>query len=126
MIFLDYKTKIRILLSIYEPSTLKRLKKERVITKDKCKKYIDYMIEKRNELVEKVFLMKDDNKIKLPVSFSHIIANVQGQMNLNGNSIVNITPNEAFELIEKYYDKIPNIWVLNHHRNYSKPCIIIT
>ena len=94
------------LLSIYEPSTLKRLKKERVITKDKCKKYIDYMIEKRNELVEKVFLMKDDNKIKLPVSFSHIIANVQGQMNLNGNSIVNITPNEAFELIEKYYDKI--------------------
>ena len=64
------------------------------------------MIEHRNELVEKVFLKKDDNKIKLPVSFAHIIANVQGQLALNANSLVNITPREAFELIEQYYDKM--------------------
>tara|TARA_B110000483_G_C18192640_1_gene541607 strand:+ start:294 stop:3371 length:3078 start_codon:yes stop_codon:yes gene_type:complete len=94
------------LLSIYEESTLKRLKKERTVTKDKCKKYIDYMIENRNELVEKVFRKRDDNRIKLPVSLTHIIANVQGQMNLNANSIVNITPNEAFEIIDKYYEKL--------------------
>ena len=94
------------LLSIYESGTLKRLKKERTITKDKCKYYVDYMIKHRNLLVENVFLNKDDNRIKLPVSFSHIIANVQGQLSLNANSLVNITPHEAFELIEQYYDKL--------------------
>ena len=53
------------------------------------------MIEYRDELVKNVFLNKDENEIKMPVSFQNIIANIQGQMGLNMNSIVDITPLEA-------------------------------
>ena len=48
------------------------------------------MIESRN-VVKCVFNNKNDNKLKLPVSFNHIIANIQSQYNLNSNSLVDIT-----------------------------------
>lgn len=89
------------LLMIYDKGTVTRLKKQLADTKTKCKEYIEYMIEKRNEIVDKVFKNKDDNTIKIPVSFANVIANIQSQCNLNANSIVDITPLEAFELIEK-------------------------
>ena len=89
------------LLSIYDKATIKRLKKQMTDTKSKCKQYIEYMIEKRNEIVEKVFKYKDDSNIKIPVSFTNIIANIQSQSNLNANSIVDITPLEAFQMIEE-------------------------
>ena len=94
------------LLSIYSKTTLARVKKQRSETKTKCKSYIDYMLDKRREIVECVFKMTDDNIVKLPVSFPSNIANIQSQMNLNANSIVDITPMEAFELIEEYYEKL--------------------
>ena len=52
--------------------------------------------------------------MKLPVSFPNNIANIQSQMNLNANSIVDITPMEAFELIEEYYEKLKS-------HEYMKP-----
>jgi len=38
-----------------------------------------------------------------------LIANIQGQMSLNSNSIIDITPMEAFDLIEQYYEKLKQI-----------------
>jgi DNA-directed RNA polymerase II subunit RPB1 len=43
-----------------------------------------------------------------------MIANCQGQLSLNSNSIVDITPLEAFELIEEYYAKLNQL-------NFVKP-----
>jgi hypothetical protein len=58
-------------------------------------------LDARKDLVEKVFHNKDDNSVRVPVAFQYIIANIQGQLNLNANSTVDITPLEAFELIEQ-------------------------
>ena len=105
------------LLAIYTKPTLTRVKKQRSKTKEKCKKYIDYMIESRNNIVESVFRNKNDNSIKLAVSFPNNIANIQSQMNLNANSVVDITPLEAFQLIEEYLNKMKS-------NEYSKPTIL--
>ena len=96
------------LIYIYNDSTIKRMKKQRDKTKKKCKEYIDYILENRPLLVDKVFKNKDDNNIKLPVSFPNNIANIQSQLSLNSDSIVDITPFEVFELIEEYYKKLSN------------------
>ncbi len=93
------------LMAIYSKGTITRLKKQRHSVKEKCKTYITYMIESRDDIVKKVFKNKNDNKIKLSVSFPNNIANIQSQLSLNSNSIVDITPLEAFELIEEYYSK---------------------
>ena len=94
------------MLNIYSKGTQTRLKKQRAATKELCQTYIDKMIEARKNVIESVFNNKNDNNVTVPVSFQSIIANAQGQLNLNSNSIVEITPLEAFELIDEYFNKL--------------------
>ena len=98
------------LLLIYTKGTVSRMKKQRTDSKEICKKYIDYMIKARDDIVESVFKNKNENSIKMPVSFQNIIVNIQGQLNLNANSVVDITPLEAFQLMEEYYKKLQQIY----------------
>ena len=94
------------LIKVYSKSTITRMKKQRVETKAVCKTYIDKMIKYRDDIVNSVFNNKGENQIKLPVSFQNIIANIQGQLHLNANSIVDITPLEAFQMTEKYFKNL--------------------
>ena len=94
------------MLDIYTKGTVTRIKKQRAQTVEMCKTYITKMIQYRDLLVENVFLNKNDNEIKMPIAFQNTIANIQGQLNLSANSIVDITQQEAFELIEEYYNRM--------------------
>ena len=98
------------LLNVYTKGTITRLKKQRMDTQIECKRYIQYMIESRTNLIEQVFKHKNDNSVKIPISFPNNISNIQGQLNLNANSIVDITPLEAFQLIEEYFKKLATIY----------------
>ena len=73
---------------------------------EKCKKYIEFMIEKRDLIINKVFKNRDLNNINLPISFVNIINNIQGQENINSKSMIDITPLETFENLEKTYQKL--------------------
>ena len=97
------------LLNIYTKGTISRVRKQAPDAKARCQTYIDNMIEARKNLVECVFRNKDDNTVKLPVAIQNAISNVQGQLALNSNSIVDITPLEAFDLIEEYFQKLNNL-----------------
>jgi DNA-directed RNA polymerase II subunit RPB1 len=97
------------LMEVYTQSTITRVKRQRPETKAKCQAYIEKMIGYRKTLVESVFRNKSENSVKMPVAFQNIIANIQGQLSLNANSIVDITPFEAFELIEEYFDKLNSL-----------------
>ena len=94
------------LLEIYSKGTITRMKKQRPETRDKCKTYIEKMLLAREEIVKNIFKYKDENGVKLPVAFQNIITNIQGQLNLGSNTTVDITPMEAFELIEFYFNKV--------------------
>jgi DNA-directed RNA polymerase II subunit RPB1 len=97
------------LLEIYSKGTVSRMKRQREESKQTCREYIDQMIFDRDEIVEKIFKHKNENGVKIPVAFQNIITNIQGQMNLNSNSVVDITPLEAFQLIEEYYNKLTKL-----------------
>jgi len=97
------------LLEIYSKGTITRMKKQRPETRDKCKSYIEKMLLAREEIVKNIFKYKNENGVKLPVAFQNIITNIQGQLNLGSNTTVDITPMEAFELIEFYFNKIREI-----------------
>ena len=97
------------LLLIYSKGTLSRIKKQREESKKKCKTYIHRMIEERDSIMSDIFKNKNENSIKIPVAFQNIITNIQGQLNLNANSVVDISPLEAFELIEEYYEKLKGL-----------------
>ena len=97
------------LLEVYSKGTITRIKRQRIETNQKCKKYIEKMLNARKNIVESVFKNKSENAVKMPVAFQNIIANIQGQLNLNSNSIVDITPLEAFELFEEYFNKLKEL-----------------
>ena len=101
------------LLIIYSKGTTSRIKKQREESKKKCKTYIEKMIKERDNIVRDIFKFKNENSIKLPVAFQNIIMNIQGQLNLNANSIVDISPLEAFELIEEYFEKLKTIYYMS-------------
>ena len=74
-------------------------------TKMKCQEYIDRMIGWRDDVVSRVFNHRDDDSVRVPVSFEHIIANIKGQLDTT-NHVVDITPLEAFEMVEACYQNI--------------------
>jgi DNA-directed RNA polymerase II subunit RPB1 len=99
----DQKSEIT---QIFTKDAATRTRKQVKDTKEKCKSYIEKMIEYRDMVVESVFRNKNENGVNVPVAFQNTIANIQGQLQLNSNSIVDITPLEAFELIEEYFNKL--------------------
>lgn len=97
------------LLEVFSKGAQTRIKKQRAETKVKCQSYIEKMVEDQTQLVKGVFAYKNENSVKVPVAFQNIIANIQGQMGLNSNSTVDITPLETFQLTEEYFEKIKKL-----------------
>jgi DNA-directed RNA polymerase II subunit RPB1 len=98
------------LTGVYTKGTINRLKKQTKEAAAMSKKYIDMMIESRDEIVESLFKSRDENGVRIPVAFQSIIQNTQGNMGLGANSVVDITPLEAYRLLEEYYARIAKIF----------------
>jgi len=105
----DEKDKIKTLSTFFLKNVMTRYKKQMEETNHKCKFYTDFMIEQRDAIVKKIFKNKGDSVVSTPVAFAHLINNVQGQQLINANSIVDITPLEAFEMIEETYSNLEKI-----------------
>ena len=102
------------IVNLFTKGTATRYRKQKKELEKKTKEYIEKTIQARNDLIEKVFSNTDENNVKTPISFQNTITNIQGQLNLSENSLVDITPLEAFELIESYLKKFSKL-------SYSKP-----
>jgi DNA-directed RNA polymerase beta' subunit len=100
----DESGKSKIISQILIKNTYSRFKKQLEMTNKKNKEYTENMIQLRNEIIQFVFKNKGDNVVNCPVAFSYIINNIQGQQNIQSNSLVDITPLEAYEMIERNYE----------------------
>jgi len=102
---------------VFLKNVLSRYKKQQKEMIELCNKYTQFMVEMRDELVKKVFNYKDESTVNSPVGFAFIIGNVQGQTNITVNSLVDITPVEAFQMIEKAYSILEKI-------HYAPPTLL--
>ena len=105
----DDSSETKMLSNIFIKSALASYKQQKATMNDYCKKYIDMMLEMRTEIVKHVFKEKNENIVSCPVAFPYIIGNVAGQCNINASSMVDITPADAFKLIEEYYANLEKI-----------------
>ena len=94
-----------------------RLKKQNDELLKKNKEMIDFMIEQRDNLVKNVYKYGNDDKIYIPVAFTHVIDNIQGQQHIQSNSRTDITPYEAYELIDEAFHELEKI-------HYAKPNLL--
>ena len=106
---IDDKTKTKKLSGMFVKPAYTRQKKQEEELNNKCEFYIDYIINKRNEIVKNVFNNKSDKVVRVPVAFAYIIQNIIGQQGINSNSLVDITMLEAFEMIENNFRKLQKI-----------------
>lgn len=93
-----------LLKDILIPGAFKRLSSQHEDTLRYHKEYTSNMVEWRNLVATHVFKNKNESIVRVPVSFVHIIKNTMGQQNLNSKSVIDITPLEAYQLIEHYYN----------------------
>jgi DNA-directed RNA polymerase II subunit RPB1 len=90
--------------------TVKRMSQQSDGLIKRTKELIDWALQARTGLVMNVFGQRDNKKVNLPVSFAHMINNIQGQQFINVNSLVDITPLEALDMIDEGYKRIESIF----------------
>ena len=100
--------------SAYTKPAITRMKTQMDELKRYSKRYTESLIRARDDIITHVFRNRDDSKVHLPVGITHLIANVQGMQQINKNSLVDITPLEAFKMIEASFNKLNTL-------SYSKP-----
>ena len=100
--------------SAYTKPAIARMRGQTDELKRYSKQYTEMLIRARDDIISHVFKNRDDNKIHLPVGITHLIDNVQGMQQINKNSLVDITPLEAFHAIEASFKKLETM-------TYSKP-----
>ena len=105
----DDKGKSKAFSAMFIKNAYNRQKKQEEKIKEKSMFYTNYMIEKRDKIIKKIFNNKSEKVVRVPVAFMHIIQNVIGQQSINANSLVDITMLEAFEMIEKAFEKLEKI-----------------
>jgi DNA-directed RNA polymerase II subunit RPB1 len=88
---------------VFKNETIPEINKQTV---DKyTKRYIDMMIDIRDDVAENVFGMENLDRVHIPVHFVRIIENIRRQCNIKNHSFVDITPNSAFEMIENTFER---------------------
>ena len=106
----EEKNSVKSLGNIFLKNTLARYKKQSKEFMDKTQEYIDMMIKNRESIIKYVFKNKSDSSVSCPVAFAHVINNIQGQCNITISSLVDITPFEALEMIEKCFHNLKKIY----------------
>jgi len=126
---------------IYDSKALSKFKEQKENLKEKCLADIKYLLGKRDEMVINVYNNEDENKIYLPVHFTNIIERVKNHFQITTHSLSNITPLEAYKIIERKYDvlkqtfkpcekfKIAYTYYMNpynliHNHKYHKDAIV--
>ena len=92
--------------TIYTAETRKKINSEKEKLSTRCGEMINNMFEMQEKLVKNVFNYRDSRQVNVPVAFSHIIENIQGQQMLNEYLMIDITPLEVFNLIDKTFENL--------------------
>lgn len=96
---------------IYESSTLiDTFKRELPTLKEKAFQEVSYLIHARNEMIENVYGQLDENKIYLPIHFMNLIENIKNRFGITYSSLSNLTPMEAYTIIESKYSILEKLF----------------
>jgi len=101
-------------LSNFDTDTKKRYKSQKKDLKIKTKEIIKMMIKNREDIIKYVFNYDGETKIHIPIQFDRLIYNIQHNLYITKNNMVDITPLELYNMIEKSYKKL-------EFNEYTKP-----
>ena len=94
---------------IYEKESLRKFRDSKNMSalKEKTKKIIHDMVEFRNHLIENVYNFNINKEgIFMPVHFINVIESIKLQFNITAQSLSDISPMEAYVIIDKTYENL--------------------
>ncbi len=100
--------------TIFTSSAIRRMKTQVAELNTYSKRMTQHLMKVRDEIIENVFRNRHESRVYLPVGIQYVISNIQGMSMFNKNSMVDITPLEAFKMIDEAYSKLESI-------TYSRP-----
>ena len=90
----------------YDSKTAPRVKKQKKDLNKKVQNMIEYMIDSREKILRNVFDYGDDITVHIPVHFTRLINNVQHNFHIQPDFVVDITPLEAYTIIEDTFENL--------------------
>jgi len=87
----------------FTKTAIKKMTPQREKLVARTKSVIDMFIDTRADLVKNVFYNKDDDTVYAPVHIKRLIINIKNQLHFQSNSMVNISPLDAYKLIDQAY-----------------------
>jgi DNA-directed RNA polymerase II subunit RPB1 len=105
--------KIKTLSNIFLKNTMTKVKKQHEEFSIKMNELVSEMMNVRDFIVKNVFKNKGEKTVNCPVAFTYVINTIQGQCGISSSSLVDITPLEAYQIINSYYEKLS--------KNYYSP-----
>ena len=100
---------------VFDDSAKKRLSKQSKKLNEIITGHIDNTINMRGELINYVYSNRSSSDIHMPVAFKNIINNIHKQSLITSSSLTDITPYEAYEMINEKYSE------LEQYCYYCKP-----
>ena len=88
---------------IYESGKISKFKTELPELKKKAYAEVSYLIKSRNNMIHYAYEQINESKIYLPIHFVNLIENIKHRFNIQTSSLSNLTPMEAYEIIEEKY-----------------------
>ena len=107
-----YDSSGKIMNMLYTSKAIDKMKQQTNELDEKIKSIIDMTISLRADLIKNVFLGRDNKYVHVPVAFSYIIDNIKGQQHLCSNSLVDITPLDAYKIIDRGFDAISSMYYI--------------
>uniref|UniRef100_A0A6C0KIQ9 DNA-directed RNA polymerase n=1 Tax=viral metagenome TaxID=1070528 RepID=A0A6C0KIQ9_9ZZZZ len=97
--------------SVFTKTALTKFRRQKKKLKDVSHKYINMMVQGRDELIKHVFKNENTDLIHIPVSFVRLINNTRNQLHIQSNSLVDITLLDAYAMIEKGLEHLKQAYV---------------
>ena len=102
--FKKYKNHLEL---IYEKSKISQMKKEKKFLIERTRDEIKTFLDSREEYIEHVLNFTDDKSVVyVPINFPIIINNVKNQCLIGANSLSDMTPIEAYRIIDVMYQRL--------------------
>lgn len=76
---------------------------------ERCKYWVDFMLDARDHLIKCVFDYKNDYKVHVPVGIPYLLSNLSKQFHLSPQVMTDLTPFEMFGLLDEYYEKLEGL-----------------
>ena len=97
----DFKHRKKHLALIYEKSKISKMQAEKDELTLRTKQEIDMMLATRETFIEKIMCNMDNSTIYLPINFRVLINNIKHQCQISETSLTDMTPMEAYAIIDR-------------------------